>query len=196
MDKHPRIGLRSRDVSMNNTIHRVVTGHNDQGESIILFDDQGTNHVSIESWPGLEITELWVTNESPANIEAEDDRSSRPLQHDPENGGTIFRLLSFPPESSGDDIDVDAVFEALGSENRPSDEMSSQHFSMHRTDSVDYLVVLSGEMWMVMDEGEVLLKPGSCVVQQGTNHAWVNKADKPCVLVAILVAADRPKVLS
>jgi quercetin dioxygenase-like cupin family protein len=60
---------------------------------------------------------------------------------------------------------------------------------MHTTNSLDYLVVIAGEMWMVMEEGEVLLRQGDCVVQRGTNHAWVNKSDKPCLLAAILIDA-------
>jgi mannose-6-phosphate isomerase-like protein (cupin superfamily) len=60
---------------------------------------------------------------------------------------------------------------------------------MHKTNSVDYLVVISGEMWMVMEDGEVLLRAGDCVVQRGTNHAWINKSDKPCLLAAVLIEA-------
>ena len=61
---------------------------------------------------------------------------------------------------------------------------------MHKTKSIDYLVVIAGEMWMVMEEGEVLLHAGDCIVQRGTNHAWVNKSDKPCLLAAILIDAN------
>ena len=66
---------------------------------------------------------------------------------------------------------------------------SAKHPSMHKTNSIDYLVVISGEMWMVMEEGEVLLRQGDCIVQRGTNHAWVNKSGKPCVIAAILIDA-------
>lgn len=178
-------------------IHRVITGHDDKGRSLILFEDAGTNNVVIDSWPGgLKITELWVTNEAPASLDFDTDRGTRPLQHDPENGGTIFRWIEFPPESEGDSIDASAIFTDLGSDNKPTGEMAQKHFSMHRTDSIDYLVVVSGEMWMVMDEGEVLLRPGSCVVQQGTSHAWVNRSGQPCVLAAILVGANTPSALA
>ncbi|NMO01700.1 cupin domain-containing protein [Gordonia sp. TBRC 11910] len=172
-------------------LHRVVTGHDDAGRSRILFDDAGTNDVTIDSWPGgLKITELWVTDEAPANAGFREDRATRPLQHDPVAGGTIFRWLEFPPETEGESFDAAAIFDALGSDNRPSSEMSTRHFSMHRTDSVDYLVILSGTMTMVMDDGEAQLGPGTCIVQQGTNHAWVNKGTEPCVMAAILVDAE------
>jgi mannose-6-phosphate isomerase-like protein (cupin superfamily) len=177
-------------------IHRVITGHNEKGQSLVLFEDAGTNKVTIDSWPGgLKITELWVTNEAPANMDSDADRSTRPFQHDPVNGGTIFRWLEFPPESQGESFDAGAIFTQLGSENKPTGEMSQKHFSMHRTDSIDYLVVLSGQMQMVMDEGEVTLRPGSCIVQQGTNHAWVNRGSEPCVVVAILVDGAKPAAL-
>jgi mannose-6-phosphate isomerase-like protein (cupin superfamily) len=178
-------------------IHRVVTGHNTKGQSLILFDDSGTNHVTIDSWPGgLKITELWVTDEAPANLDFDTDRATRPLQHDPQNGGTIFRLLEFPAESEGDSFDASAIFSDLGSENKPTGEMSDKHFSTHRTDSIDYLVVVSGTMRMVMDEGEVELRPGTCIVQQGTSHAWVNRGTEPCVVACVLVGANTPSSLA
>ncbi|WP_280230642.1 cupin domain-containing protein [Nocardia cyriacigeorgica] len=178
-------------------LHRVVTGHNGNGRSRILFEDSGVNNVTIDSWPGgLAITELWVTEEAPADIDTEEDRSTRPLQHDPITGGTIFRWLEFPPETAGQQIDAGAIFAALGSDNTPSEEMSGRHFSMHRTDSIDYLVVVSGRMRMVMDDGEVMLRPGSCVVQQGTNHAWINPGPEPCLMVAVLVDANKPAALT
>ncbi|MCU1625807.1 MAG: hypothetical protein JWP64_756 [Pseudonocardia sp.] len=177
-------------------IHRVVTGHNAKGQSLIRFEDSGTNHVTIDSWPGgLKITELWVTNEAPANMDSDTDRATRPLQHDPQNGGTIFRWIEFPPESEGDSFDASEIFNALGSENKPTGEMSQEHFSTHRTDSIDYIVVVSGTMRMVMDEGEVVLRPGTCIVQQGTSHAWVNRSTEPCVVAVVLVAAEKPSVL-
>ena len=88
-------------------------------------------------------------------------------------------------------MDTDLAFESMGSDNRPTAEDQAQHASMHFTDSVDYLVVISGEMHMLMEDGtEVLLQPGHCIVQRGTKHAWVNRGDVPCVLAAILVNAD------
>jgi mannose-6-phosphate isomerase-like protein (cupin superfamily) len=110
------------------------------------------------------------------------------MRHDPTSAGTIFRVVEFPPEAAGT-IDTKQAFEAMGSHNKPRAEDSAKHPSMHKTNSLDYLVVIAGEMWMVMEEGEVLLRQGDCVVQRGTNHAWVNKSDKPCLLAAILIDA-------
>ncbi len=175
-------------------IHRVVTGHNADGKSVILFDDNAPNVTEIKAAPGTGVTEVWVTDEAPANLDNETDRSLRPMRHDPVAQGTIFRVVEIPPETAGQAIDAEKTFEELGSKNRPSAEATAKHATMHRTDSVDYLVVISGEMTMVMEEGEVLLRPGDCIVQQGTYHGWVNTGTEPCMLAAILIDAQPPSV--
>ena len=167
-------------------IRRVVTGHKD-GKATIMINDLAPNATEVKGWKGLGITELWVTGEMPVdNAQWGADQGARPMRHDPTPSGTIFRVVEFPPEAAGE-IDTKAAFEAMGSKNKPRAEDSAKHPSMHKTNSIDYLVVIAGEMWMVMEEGEVLLRPGDCIVQRGTNHAWVNKADKPCLLAAILI---------
>ena len=96
--------------------------------------------------------------------------------------------MGIPPES-GRAIGPKAAFAALGSHNRPSAADSDVHPTMHRTDSIDHLVVLSGEMGMVMEEGVVRLRPGDRIVQRGTNHAWRNTGPEPCRLAAVLIDA-------
>ena len=175
---------------MGQKIHRIVTGHDDKGKAIITINDLASNSTEIKGWPGLWVTELWTTNEMPVDNKGDEDQGARPMRHDPTPSGTIFRVVEFPPESKTQGIDAKAAFEHLGSHNRPSTEDSAKHPSMHKTKSIDYLVVIAGEMWMVMEEGEVLLRPGDCIVQRGTNHAWVNKSDRPCLLAAILIDAQ------
>ena len=173
---------------MGQKIRRIVTGHKD-GKATIMINDLASNATEIKGWKGLWVTELWTTNEMPIdNAQWGEDQGARPLRHDPTPSGTIFRVVEFPPESAGE-IDPAEAFKSLGSTNKPKAEDSAKHGSMHKTNSVDYLVVIAGEMWMVMEEGEVLLRPGDCIVQRGTNHAWVNKSDKPCLLAAILIDA-------
>ena len=167
---------------------RIVTGHNAKGKSIISFDDHGTNVTHIPSWEGLYVTELWVTSESPIENRGDKDRALRPMKHDPDKHGTIFRLVEIPPESKTT-FNAKGIFSELGSSNKPSESDSARHPTMHKTNSVDYLVVISGEMIMQMEEGETLLKQGDCIVQRGTNHAWINKTDKPCLIAAILIDA-------
>ena len=97
-------------------------------------------------------------------------------------------MVEIPPES-GSTIDTEETFRQLGSGDKPTEEDQAKHPTMHKTNSIDYLVVISGEMWMVMEKGEVLLRPGDCIVQRGTNHALKNKGDKPCLLAAVLIDA-------
>ena len=167
---------------------RVVTGYNAKGESVILFDDHAKNVTHIPSWEGLYVTELWVTSESPIDNSGTEDRSLRPMKHDPDAHGTIFRLVEIPPESKTV-FKADGIFTELGSQNKPSEADRSRHPTMHKTNSIDYLIVLSGEMIMEMEEGSTLIKQGDCIVQRGTNHAWVNRSDKPCLLAAVLIDA-------
>ena len=168
---------------------RIVTGHHPDGRSMVMIDDSGPNMTEIKGWPGLWVTELWTSEEMPIDNRRSDDRGARKMRHDPGPNGTIFRIVEIPPESSNATIDVAAAFEDLGSENKPRAADSARHPSMHKTNSVDYLVVISGEMTMLMEDGETLLRQGDCIVQRGTNHAWVNKSGKPCVIAAILVDA-------
>jgi mannose-6-phosphate isomerase-like protein (cupin superfamily) len=168
-------------------VRRIVTGHHKDGRSMVMINDNGPNMTEIKGWPGLWVTELWTTEEMPIDNKRTDDRGMRQLRHDPGPKGTIFRVVEIPPDSAS--VDAKAAFAHLGSENKPKAEDTAKHHSMHKTNSVDYLVVLSGEMTMLMEDGEVLLKQADCIVQRGTNHAWVNKSGKPCVLAAILVDA-------
>jgi mannose-6-phosphate isomerase-like protein (cupin superfamily) len=158
-------------------IRRFVTGHSAAGKAIVMIDDHAPNATEIKGWPGLGVTEIWVTDEMPVDNHGAKDRSLRPMRHDPTPSGTIFRVVEIPPESAGSKIDPAAAFGHLGSTN------------MHKTDSIDYLVVISGSMHMLMEEGEVELHAGDCIVQRGTNHAWVNRSGKPCLLAAVLIDA-------
>ena len=170
-------------------IRRIVTGHDNQGRSNITFDGMAANILDIAGYEGARVTELWVTEEMPADNKGQEDRGARPIRHDPTPGGTIFRVVEIPPEQPEKSIDSAKAFESLGSTHRPDAGDTQRHATMHVTDSVDYLVVISGEMHMLMEDGEVLLRQGDCIVQRGTKHAWVNRSGAPCILAAVLVDA-------
>jgi len=176
---------------MPQSIRRFVTGHDAAGRSNITFQGDAPNIMDMEAWPGARITELWVTSEAPVDNDGLADRGARPIRHDPEPLGTIFRVVEIPPESQGGLQDTASVFSQMGSHNVPDDQDQSKHATMHVTDSLDYLVVMSGEMHMLMEDGEVLLRQGDCIVQRGTKHAWVNRSGRPCLLAAVLVDAKR-----
>jgi mannose-6-phosphate isomerase-like protein (cupin superfamily) len=175
---------------MRQPARRIVTGHHADGRSCVTITDDVPNATEIKGWPGLWVSEVWATNEMPVDNMGGTDQGARPVRHDPTPNGTIFRIVEVPPESSSSPIDAQAAFTHLGSTNKPTKEDSAKHASMHKTRSIDYLVVISGEMSMVMEDGKIELRPGDCIVQRGTNHAWVNKSGKPCVLAAVLIDAQ------
>jgi mannose-6-phosphate isomerase-like protein (cupin superfamily) len=171
-------------------IRRVVTGMNEKGESIIQFDGEAQNVLLIPSYPGAGATDLWVTSEIPVDNQGAIDRGARPFKHDPDPNGTIFRIVELPPDKQlTAEIDTDAAFDGMKSKNKPTAQESARHPTMHFTDSIDYLVVLSGELTMIMDVGEVTLKAGDSIVQRGTRHGWANRGDKPVIFAGVLVNA-------
>ncbi len=169
-------------------IRRIVTGHNDKGASIIVFNDCAPNANELKGWTNAGVTELWVTDEMPVDNSGAADRSLRPLRHDPTAAGTIFRVVEIPPEGAAAP-DTKAVFDHLKSDTRPTAEQTRRHATMHKTNSIDYLVVISGTLTMIMDEGEVEMPAGTCIVQRGTSHGWANRGTVPVLLAAILVNA-------
>ena len=173
-------------------IKRIVTGLNADGKSTVTFEDHCTNIMAIPGTTGGFISELWVSDEMPIDNSGDNDRATRPIRHDPTEQGTIFRVVEIPPEKlTGGKMDTDLAFKAMGSHNKPTEEDKKQHPSMHFTDSIDYLVVISGEMHMLLEDGsETLLQSGDCIVQRGTKHAWINRSDAPCVMAAVLINAD------
>lgn len=167
-------------------VRRIVTGENATGRADVSFDGPATNIRELPGWPGLFISELWVTEESPAEISGSADRALRPIRHDPAPHGTIFRVIEIPPEN-GLRIDAAQTFAALQSGHQPSAAHRARHPGMHRTDSVDYVVALSGECTMVLDDTEMTVRQGDCIVQRGTSHAWVNRSAAPFIMAVILI---------
>jgi quercetin dioxygenase-like cupin family protein len=108
---------------------------------------------------------------------------------EPPMNGSIFRVVEFPPDAAGGGgFDRAAAFRAMGA-THALDPDGSRHPAMHRTDTVDYALVLTGEIWALMDEGETLMRAGDTLVQRGTNHAWSNRSAEPCLVVFVLVSA-------
>lgn len=151
---------------------RVVTGYHN-GESVIL-EDQPVNNVS-EHIPGLVISDIWSTDATPAKLTSETIIENSLIPHTHANG-TYFRYVSIPPDK------------VLGI---PELKPGEPHPLMHQTDTLDYIIILSGELYLIMDKGETLLKQGDIVIQRGTNHAWSNRSDRPCIQLAILIDAAK-----
>jgi mannose-6-phosphate isomerase-like protein (cupin superfamily) len=171
-------------------IRRVVTGHDGQGRSVIASDGASPNTIAIMESPAFGMTDLWVTHGAPADNGGTGDPAARTIVLEPPPRGTIFRVVEFPPDAQlAGKFDRVEAFAAIGARDALAPD-GSRHPGMHRTHSVDYAIVLSGEIWAVMDVGETLLRAGDCLVQRGTNHAWSNRSQTPCLVAFILVDAQ------
>jgi len=169
-------------------VRRVVTGHDAEGKSTFLLDGLAPNVKEMASMPGLALTDLWETKGAPARNAGAADDADRPVRLEPPRNGTILRIVEFPPDSAWRGrTDGRAGFDSIGA-GHAQDARSSDPM-MHRTATVDYIIVLKGEIYAIMDRGETLLKPGDILVQRGTNHSWSVRGNEPCVVAAVLVSA-------
>jgi mannose-6-phosphate isomerase-like protein (cupin superfamily) len=167
---------------------RVVTGHDARGRSVVLIDGESPYSFFLEKAGGLQLTELWETRSSPADNSGAKDAADHERRIEPVDGGTVFRIIEYPPDSVRlKTLEPDSFFPEMGAQ--AADKAERRHPGMHRTRTLDYCVVLSGEIYAMLDEGEVLLRAGDCLVQRGTRHAWSNRTEKPCVIAFVLVAA-------
>ena len=164
---------------------RIVAGTNADGKSHVVMDG-----------PAFEFgqfTEFWATDSAPASYGSDDEIAGRRVKLEPPERGTIFRFFRVEPEDpnlSRDELEevTAAGFSAIGAEDcRPNTARSPR---MHTTRTVDYIVLLRGEVTLLLDEDEVDLKPFDVVIQRGTNHAWINKGTEVAELVGILVDAE------
>ncbi|HTG12762.1 MAG TPA: cupin domain-containing protein [Candidatus Eisenbacteria bacterium] len=170
-------------------IRRIVTGHNAQGRSIIVSDAPSPHVLTLPGRADLALTDLWVTDRAPASNAGSADAAKRRMSLEPPMNGSIFRVVEFQPDAAGGGgFDRAAAFRAMGA-THALDPDGSRHPAMHRTDTVDYALVLTGEIWALMDEGETLMRAGDTLVQRGTNHAWSNRSDQPSLVAFVLVSA-------
>lgn len=173
------------------TIHRVVTGHDAEGKAIVASSGPLSTVAEIAAIPGTVFHEVWCTSSAPALVDNGPDPSIGALMLAPPKHGTRIRFVDIPPDTAeflehGASKMKDA-FAQIGDEKASTVEARSPHPLMHRTESVDYGIVIEGEMTLVLDDSEVPLKAGSVVVQRGTNHAWANRSGRPCRMLFILV---------
>jgi len=171
-------------------IRRVVTGLDANNKAVVMFDSR----VPLQSGPyGLTSTNLWVTNSYPLGFSFKDDTSAIPVGVSPLDNGTKFRVVEFPPLDAATEAKMEPGFlmKAVGTV-APARGLPVTHPLMHRTRSVDYAVVLSGEIDMMLDDSVVHLKPGDTIVQQATNHAWVNRGTQTCRILFVLMDSKQP----
>lgn len=177
---------------MNGTFRRIVTGHDEAGNAVILSDAQPTRVIQVGGPGGPTFFEIWSTGAAPAEIVRQaDEPAESGLVLSPPANGTRIRIIDFPPE--GEEIrnlsaaGAQEKFGAMGDAAASRFKAGAPHPLMHRTETVDYGIVLEGEMTLILDRGETLLQAGDIVVQRGTNHAWSNRSDSRCRMAFVLV---------
>ncbi|MDA8870643.1 cupin domain-containing protein [Rhizobiaceae bacterium] len=170
---------------------RVVTGHDDNGVAKVIRDDTAECILQRDTRPGVTLTNFWQHDRTPQPMERHDDPVDGPLILHPPKNGAVFRVVQFDPEDPEviANIDGKKAFAAMGAGANVVE--NARHPYMHRTDSVDYSIVLQGEIWMLMDEEDVHLSQGDVIVQQGTNHAWSNRGTEPCIIMFVLNDATK-----
>ena len=174
---------------MARTVRRIVTGHHADGRSTVLMDGAAPNVKQRAAGNGS--TLLWVTDQSPA-VPADADRAAREIGVPPPPRGSIFRLAEFPPGVGGEVRDNETVLRDFGIGADVARGHPPRHPAIHRTRSIDYVVVLEGEIDLLLDDGDVRLKAGDVVVQQATNHAWINRSSAIARLAMVFIDADEP----
>jgi mannose-6-phosphate isomerase-like protein (cupin superfamily) len=167
-------------------IRRIVTTHDPSGKAIVLTDGAAAN-VRVRPGTGITATLLWTTHSTPASY-TNDDRGNDSIATAPPAGGTVLRVVEFPPETTMRDDGANPLA-AMGLAHDSMGRRPPTHPHMHATDSVDYAIVIEGEIDMLLDDSEVHMKTGDILVQQGTNHAWVNRGTAPCKVAFVLIDA-------
>ena len=171
---------------------RIVTGHDQEGNAVILSEAPPTRVQQIGGPGGPTFIEVWSTRETPVLIDrqsGEPDESGLVLA--PPKGGTRIRVIDFPPES-------DAIrnltaaeslekFREMGGADAAQSKTGAPHPLMHRTQTLDYGIVLEGELTLVVDTGETTARAGDIIIQRGTNHAWANRSGSNCRVAFVLI---------
>jgi hypothetical protein len=174
------------------TFRRIVTGHDADGKAIILSEGSPERTYMIGGPNGAKFHEIWSTWQSPAWVGSmPDDPNETGLVLSPPKGGTRIRVIDFPPE--GDEIrnlskeEAAAKFKSMGGENASTSGEGAAHPLMHRTQTIDYGIVLEGELTLIVDRGETTAKAGDIIIQRGTNHAWANRSAETCRVAFVLI---------
>ncbi|WP_033924264.1 cupin domain-containing protein [Sphingomonas sp. 35-24ZXX] len=174
---------------------RYVMTYHDAGKACLKVADEPAERLSLDHTPGMAIERIWSTAGTPTIGRNETANPNDGVGFLPHAGQTAFRLLTFPP---------DALFLSLGFDMAASlaefaDKMpemarlrEADDPAMHRTETVDYVIILEGEVWLEVDDGQqVLLQQHDIVIQNGTRHAWRNRSDKPVTMAVLMVGAER-----
>lgn len=171
-------------------MRRVITGHDNDGKSIVVLDGPPACSIG-EDVGGL--FELWNTDGNLINTKDRIDRADSEIILSPPRNGSKFRYFQINPTPEGVPMDVmqdmaAEAFKKIGASHHRVD--TAKHPAMHKTDTIDYIILLKGDVTLILDQEEVDIKPHDVVVQRGTNHAWVNNGNEPALLIAILIDSE------
>ncbi|MEU6256196.1 cupin domain-containing protein [Streptomyces sp. NPDC047043] len=171
---------------------RIVTGHDAADRAVITQDAPPTRVMEIGGPGGPTFYEIWNTRQTPAVIDrqsgepAEDHLVLGPPEH-----GTRLRVIDFPPEDdrirSLTGAEAAEKFGEMGGADAARPAAGARHPLMHRTQTIDYGIVIEGELTLVLDDGETTLRAGDIVIQRGTNHAWANRSAVNCRVAFVLI---------
>src|SRR5215212_6635482 len=168
------------------TIRRIVTVDDEEGKSVAIADGPSPDVRTDPARPGYSSTRIWVTDRTPARIKGVRETLDWPHTIEPPPGGSVCRVVTFPPDDSFRGRvgarEVQAFFASMGSPRASTYSPDAPHPYMQKTRTLDFCLVIEGEITLVLDCEEVNLKAGDTVVQRGTNHAWSNRSGKPCVI--------------
>jgi hypothetical protein len=177
-------------------VRRVVTGHDDHGHAIIQEDGTVPRVQRVGGTHGPLFFEVWNTTATPAPIDRRSGEPSEPgIQLAPPRGGTRIRVLDIPPDDASfahlTPEQIKAHFAEVGATEASShSDQASRHVFMHRTETIDYGIVLAGELTLIMDVGETVVRAGDIVIQRGTNHGWANRSHQHCRIAFILIDGE------
>ena len=171
-------------------IRRVVTGIDKDNKAVVLFDSSLTLKPGGSGNPAAN---LWMTDSLPPGFSFKEDAATKPLGLSPPDNGTVIRIVEFPPLDPAKEAAMapDFMMKVVG-EHAPARGLPPKHPLMHRTRTVDYAIIMAGEIDMMLDDAVVHVKAGDVVIQQATNHAWVNRGKEPCRIVFVLMDSKQP----
>ncbi len=173
-------------------IRRVVTGAGGDGKSKVIID--GAVDTVVDMGFNCGVTELWATYEpSPSNEGTEDAARKSPLARTPPPGGDKFRIIEFAPDEQ---VDLEESDRRLAGRIRAGRMSGSTKGHLHRTETLDYVIVLKGEVCHLTESDEIVLRQGDVLIQRGTYHAWRNRSKEPVLLAVILRDAQPLPVAS
>jgi mannose-6-phosphate isomerase-like protein (cupin superfamily) len=167
---------------------RVVTGQRADGTDAFVSDGPSPRHIRIESWPGYSITAIWATDLETTAVPGSEDPTLAMRSFVPGPGGSRIIVGVIPPGESGSESSAEYAEKVPGL----GEAMASDRPGMQVTDSVDYDIIMAGQLTLELDDGsEVTLGPGDIVVQTGTRHAWHNRGTEPCIMYGVIVGCQR-----